>query len=153
MHLYLIRHAHALDGDDDAARPLSPKGRKQVRKLADLLRDTKTFETGEIWHSPLRRAHETAGLLAKRLRDGTRLKEVAGLTPDDAVDRIAARLGDLRRPVAVVGHEPHLSALASLLVAGHAAPPRFKLKKCAALRLDRADGGWAVRWQVSPELV
>jgi phosphohistidine phosphatase len=153
MHLYLIRHAHALDGDDDPARPLSPKGRKQVRKLARWLRDTGTFEAREIWHSPLRRAHETAGLLAKGLRKGTRLKEVAGLTPDDAVDRIATRLGDLRRPVAVVGHEPHLSALASLLVTGHAAPPRFVLKKCAALRLDNIGGVWAVRWHVSPELI
>ena len=152
MHLYLIRHAHALDGNDDAARPLSPKGLKQVRKLADLLRNTEAFEAGEIWHSPLRRAHETAGLLAKRLKLGTKLKEVAGLTPDDSVDRIAAKLGELRRPVAVVGHEPHLSALASLLVVGQAAPPRFKLKKCAALRLDRADGGWSVRWLVSPDL-
>ncbi len=153
MHLYLIRHAHAVDGDNDAARPLSPKGRKQVRKLANLLRDAEAFDTNEIWHSPLRRAHETAGLLAKGLKAGTRLKEVTGLTPDDAVDRVAEKLGDLRRPVAVVGHEPHLSALASLLVAGHAAPPRFKLKKCAALRLDRAEDGWSVRWQVSPEVV
>ena len=153
MHLYLIRHAHALDGDNDAARPLSPKGRKQVRRLADLLRDAGAFEAREIWHSPLRRAHETAGLLARRMQKGAKLKEVAGLTPDDAVDRIATKLGELRRPVAVVGHEPHLSALASLLVAGHAAPPRFKLKKCAVLRLDRSEAGWAVRWLVSPELL
>lgn len=47
MHLYLIRHAHALDGDDDAARPLSPKGRKQVRKLAGLLQDADAFDAGE----------------------------------------------------------------------------------------------------------
>ena len=152
MHLYLIRHAHALDGDNDAARPLSPKGRKQVRQLAGLLQDADAFEAGEIWHSSLRRAHETAGLLAKKLKRGVRLKEVAGLAPDDAVDRIAAKLGDLRRPVAVVGHEPHLSALASLLVTGRAAPPRFTLKKCSALRLDRANGGWSVRWLVAPEL-
>ena len=153
MHLYLIRHAHALDGDNDSARPLSPKGRKQIRRLADLLLRTGAFEAGEIWHSPLRRAHESAGLLAKRLKLGTKLKEVTGLTPDDAVDRIAAKLGDLRRPVAVVGHEPHLSALASLLVAGQAAPPRFKLKKGAMLRLDHAEEGWVVRWHISPEVI
>ena len=153
MHVYLIRHAHALDGDNDAARPLSPKGRKQVRSVAKLLREAGAFEAAEIWHSPLRRAHETAGLLVQRLRCRTRLKEVAGLKPDDAVDRIAEKLGDLRRPVAVVGHEPHLSALASLLVVEAAAPPRFKMKKCAVLRLDRVGGGWSVRWHISPELV
>jgi phosphohistidine phosphatase len=153
MHLYLIRHAHALDGDDDAARPLSPKGRKQIRALGRLLRETGTFEAEEIWHSPLLRAEETAVLLAKRLKTGAQLSAVGGLRPGDAVNSILKRLNDLRHPVAVIGHEPHLSGLASLLVAGKATPPRFVLKKCAVLRLDRVDGVWAVRWQISPELV
>jgi len=52
-----------------------------------------------------------------------------------------------------VGHEPHLSGLASLLVTGKAEPSRFLLKKCAMLRLDREGGGWTVRWQVSPEVL
>jgi phosphohistidine phosphatase len=153
MHLYLIRHAHALDGENDAERPLSPKGRKQARALRRLLRDADAFDAAEIWHSPLRRAEETAVLLATRLGTKTRLLEAAGLRPDDAPNSILKKLNVLRHPVAVIGHEPHLSALASLLVAGKAAPPRFVLKKCAALRLDRVEGVWAVRWQVSPELV
>ena len=153
MHLYLIRHAHAIDGDDDAARPLSSKGREQIRALGRLLRGTEAFEAAEIWHSPLRRSEETAILLAKRLKTKSRLVEIAGLRPDDAPNSILRKLQALRRPVAVVGHEPHLSALASLLVADEAAPPRFVLKKCAALRLDHVEGVWAVRWQVSPELV
>jgi len=153
MHLYLIRHAHALDGDNDAVRPLSPKGRKQVRALGRLLRDTDTFEAVEIWHSPLRRAGETATRLAKELKAKARLVEMGGLRPGDAADSILKKLNALRHPVALIGHEPHLSALASLLVAGKAVPPRFVLKKCAALRLDRVDGVWAVRWHVSPELI
>ena len=150
MHLYLIRHAHALDGDDDARRPLSAKGRKQVRALGRFLRDARAFEAAEIWHSPLRRSGETAALLAKRLKSKVRLVEVSGLRPADAADSLLGKLNGLRHPVAVVGHEPHLSALASLLVADTAAPPRFVLKKCAALRLDHVDGVWAVRWHVSP---
>lgn len=153
MHIYLIRHAHALDGENDAARPLSPKGRKQIRSVAKLLRKTEAFEARELWHSPLRRAHETAGVMVQQLRCRARLKEVSGLKPDDTADMIAEKLGDLRRPVAVVGHEPHLSALASLLVTGSASPVRFKMKKCAVLRLDRVGGGWSVRWHISPELV
>lgn len=153
MHLYLIRHAHALDGNDDALRALSPKGRRQIRALGRLLRETGAFEAEEIWHSPLRRGEETALLLAKRLKSEARLSAVGGLRPGDAANSILKRLNDLRHPVAVIGHEPHLSALASLLVVGKATPPRFVLKKCAALRLDRVDGIWAVRWHVSPELV
>jgi phosphohistidine phosphatase len=153
MHIYLIRHAHALDGRDDAARPLSEKGSRQIRNLGRFLHEADAFEAAEIWHSPLLRAEATAILLAKRLKTKARLAEVAGLRPDDSPDSIVRQLRDLRRPVAVVGHEPHLSALASLLVADEAVPPRFLFKKCAALRLDRLDGVWAVRWQVSPELL
>ena len=153
MHLYLIRHAHAVDGDDDAARPLSAKGRKQSRKLGRFLHQAKAFDAVEIWHSPLRRARETSALLAKHLKTKAKLTAVSGLLPDDPGDSIIEKLLAARRTVAVVGHEPHLSALASLLVAGKAAPPHFVFKKCAALRLDRVEDGWAVRWHVSPELV
>jgi len=153
MHLYLIRHAHALDGDDDDSRPLSRKGRKQARTLARFLREAGAFEAEEIWHSPLRRASETSALLAKHLQTKVRLTAVAGLRPEDPGDSILGKLRKTRRTVALVGHEPHLSALATLLVTGEAAPPRFMFKKCAALRLDRVAGGWAVRWQVSPELI
>ena len=65
---------------------------------------------------------------------------------DGAKDKSAA-------PVAIVGHDPHLSALASLLVTGCAEPTNFVLKKCAVLRLDRTGNGWSVRWQISPEIV
>ena len=153
MHLYLIRHAHALDGDDDAARPLSAKGRKQCRKLGQFLREARAFEADEIWHSPLRRSRDTSALLAKHVKTKVKLTAVSGLLPDDPADSIIAKLLAARRTVAVVGHEPHLSALASLLVAGEAAPQRFIFKKGAALRLDRVGAGWAVRWQVSPELI
>jgi phosphohistidine phosphatase len=153
MHLYLIRHAHALDGDNDDTRPLSRKGRKQVRTLARFLREAGAFEAEEIWHSPLRRARETSGLLAKHLKTKVKLTAIAGLRPEDPGDSVLEKLLETRQTVALVGHEPHLSALASLLVAGEAAPPRFVFKKCAALRLDRVADGWAVRWQVSPELI
>ena len=153
MHLYLIRHAHALDGDDDAARPLSEKGRKQCRKLGRFLREARAFEAEEIWHSPLRRSRETSALLAKHVQTKGKLTAISGLLPGDPGDSIIQRLRKARRTVAVVGHEPHLSALASLLLAGKAAPQRFVFKKCAALRLDRVGDGWAVRWQISPDLI
>lgn len=153
MHVYLIRHAHAEDGKLDAARPLSAKGRKQIRQLARLLRAAGAIEAAEWWHSPLVRARDTAELFAQQLGHDAPRMEVSGLKPDDDPTLVARKLGDARKPVVVVGHDPHLSALASLLVVGKAEPARFRLKKCAVLRLERSSGGWTVRWQVSPELV
>ena len=152
MQLFLIRHAHALDGGDDAARPLSARGRKQVRTLARGLKRAGVFDAAEVWHSPLLRARDTAALLVRRVGAPAKLVETSGLTPGDDPAVMAARLRWRRQPLAIVGHEPHLSALASLLVAGAAAPPVFVLRKCAALALERIRGRWVVRWLLAPEL-
>lgn len=153
MHIYLIRHAHAEDGPDDALRPLSKKGLRQIRSMGRFLRENEAVEAKVVWHSPLLRAVETAERLTKRLKSPAKLNQMSGLRPQDDPHLIARKLGDLHSPVAVIGHDPHLSALASLLVYGHAEPPRFVLKKCGVIRLDRSSRGWAVRWQVSPELL
>ena len=153
MQLYLIRHAHALDGAVDEARPLSSKGRAQVRRLAAFLRGSDAFAPAEIWHSPLMRARETAGLLARHLKLGVQRRDVADLTPAADPHRILRRFAGEARSLALVGHDPHLSALASLLVAGDEAPPAFALKKCSVLALDRVGRHWVVRWLVPPELL
>jgi phosphohistidine phosphatase len=153
MHIYLIRHAHAEDGDPDALRELSRKGRRQARIVGRFLREREMLDAREFWHSPFRRARETAEILAKHLKSEVRLVETGALKPQDHPQLIARRLRQLQRPIAVVGHDPHLSALASLLVAGEAEPPHFVLKKCAVVRLDRCGTGWSVRWQISPEVV
>lgn len=153
MHIYLVRHAHADDGADDAARPLSKKGHAQIRAMSRLLRGPAAIEAKEIWHSPLVRSRETAARLARRLRLPAKLCLVNIIRPDDDPEVIARRIDGLRQSVMLVGHEPQLSALATLLVTGRAGgPPRFLFKKCAMLCLDRAGAGWTVRWHVSPEV-
>lgn len=154
MHLYLIRHAHALPAEEDAGRPLSPKGRAQIRRLAKFLRAGGAFTPEEIWHSPLTRSRQTARLLAKQLSLRAPIHEIAGLEPEASPRSAAMRLRALRRPVAIVGHEPHLSALASSLVTGTATPVVFKFRKSALLALECGENGrWIVRWQLAPELL
>ena len=48
MQIYLVRHAHAIDGEDDDARPLSAKGRKQIRRVAAFLRGNEALMTREF---------------------------------------------------------------------------------------------------------
>ncbi|MBX3750568.1 MAG: histidine phosphatase family protein [Opitutaceae bacterium] len=153
MELYLIRHAHALEAAFDEIRPLSPRGRKQIRALARWLRGTDAFAPREYWHSHLLRAADTAALLAARLRSRAPRRTVKGLAPWDDPALIADRLGRHRQSLALVGHEPHLSALASLLVTGRTHPPVFICKKCSVLALERIESRWLVRWQVSADLL
>lgn len=150
MKLFLIRHAHAEDGEDDAARPLSAKGRRQIRAMARFLRRSGRLEVTEIWHSPLERARETARLLAEGLHRKVRLREVSGAEPYANAADLVQRCGKVRRPLALVGHEPHLGELATLLLVGRAVAPVIELKKCAVVALERQGRRWVVRWQVSP---
>ncbi len=154
--LYLIRHAHAVDSEDDDSRELSSAGRAQVRRLASFLLPTGQVTPDEIWHSPLARAAQTAALLAECLKLDVPRKKVAGLRSEDDPAVIAGRLPP-SLSIALVGHEPHLGCLASLLVTGDVFPPAFSMGKCAILALERIretnPGGWAVRWHIGPELL
>ena len=153
MLLYLIRHGHAVDHADDAARPLSRQGLDQVRAMADFLRASGEFTPAEMWHSSLVRARETAELFAEQMKKPPQLIETAGLHPEDSPDRILTRLAHANvESLALVGHEPHLGTLASLLVA-RSPEPRFVFKKCTVLALEGTPPWWQVRWQISPELL
>lgn len=151
--LYLVRHAHAIDAEEDATRPLSPRGEQQVRALAAFFRTADAFQPQEIWHSSLTRARQTAELLARGLKVAAPVTLMPELEPEADPRAVARRIKATSRSVAVVGHEPHLSALASLLVVGRIDPPAFLMKKCAALALDGGEELWMVRWHVSPELL
>jgi phosphohistidine phosphatase len=153
MTLYLIRHAHAVELEDDASRPLSHKGRAQVRQLGRFFRASGALAPAEVWHSPLVRAVETATLLAKGLRLRVPLVEVPGLEPEALPVATLRRLARVRHDLAIVGHEPHLSALAGLLLRGRAAPAVVAMKKGACLALEGKGRAWQVRWLVTPGLL
>ncbi|HEY1109614.1 MAG TPA: phosphohistidine phosphatase SixA [Opitutaceae bacterium] len=153
MLLYLIRHAEAADIVPDEARPLTAHGREQVASIARFLQRSRAFRPAAVWHSPLVRARETAQLLMKELSLATPLREVPGITPDDDPREIVPALINHPAPLALVGHEPHLSALASQLVTGATYPAVFAMKKGAVLALERGPGTrWVVRWHVEPDL-
>ena len=157
MRLFLVRHAHAVDASEDPARPLSGRGRREVGQLAGFLRASGSLAPDEFWHSPLARARETAQLLADGLGSRSPLKEAPGLEPDEDPAAIALRLASEHRTVALVGHEPQLSTLATLLVRGTPWPPAFVMQKCSVLALERNGEGrgasWVARWHVVPDLL
>ena len=152
MILYLIRHAHAVDADENPERPLSKRGIGQVVALASFLQRTALFQPEEFWHSPLVRSRETASVLAQRMRLTVPLTLMPDLQPEDDPLAIARRVRLTPSPLAIVGHEPHLSALATLLVTGRMKFPVFVMKKCSVLALDGMANEWSVRWHISPDL-
>lgn len=144
MYLHLIRHGHALSADEDVARPLSPRGRADVTALATRLR-AEGLAPAAIWHSPLRRARETAALLAQHAQPAGQPIMLIGkshLQSEDDPAKIARLLAELppRATLAIVGHEPHLGALATLLVTGRAEPAKFAFETAGLFTLAPAEG-------------
>ncbi|MFI5309429.1 MAG: SixA phosphatase family protein [Polyangiales bacterium] len=132
--LFLVRHAPALPraaGGGDAARPLSPEGSASFgRSVRGLERLGLRFD--RLYHSPWLRAVQTADALMP-LVDGESV-----VCPDLARAPSAELLSCLRgERVALVGHEPWLSALCAWLMLGSpASGNRLVIKKGGVVRLQ-----------------
>jgi len=146
---YLIRHADAVSDEVNPARPLSERGREQVARVCGMLLKGGGFRPREIWHSPLVRSRETAELLAHGLGLSAPLVLTAGLEPDDDPAGISATLAAAAGDIAVVGHEPHLGVLSSLLVNGRdGAQAFFHFPKAGVLALSADGKRWRPEWLV-----
>jgi len=140
MVLYVLRHALAEEtsvGGDDA-RHLTDIGRERTEKAA-LGMHAIGVEFDVILTSPIARAAETAEIVAAayETRPTPRvLMELAtGIAPADAVAALAPYGRD--DSVMIVGHEPQLSALISILLTGEPDGMHLRLRKggCVALEL------------------
>jgi len=160
MDLYVLRHALAVNrGEpdylgDDSRRPLTRKGIRRMRKGAlGISRLDARFDL--ILSSPYKRAHETALIVAETLGAEDRLEFFQPLTPetppDQAIRQLARRCVKLDS-VLLVGHEPQLSAIGSLLLSGNSGLA-LELGKGGAFKLeaDELQGGMAVlEWWLTP---
>jgi phosphohistidine phosphatase len=161
MELLIIRHAIAYERDrhrwaDDGARPLSPSGVRRSRKAAAGLKELCNVPD-RLLTSPLVRARQTAKILT----------EVAGWPPaeialelkpgEGAVAVLTLLSKDRRKRIAIVGHQPDLSALlaACLLKDDSTVPIEMKKNAVACLSFDgRARvGRAALKWLATPRML
>lgn len=113
MDLILWRHAQAEVGEPDEGRALTPFGRKQAARMAAWL--DRILPSGcRILSSPAVRAVQTAEAL------GRKFKIVPELGPGATAQEVLRVSGwpDARTPVLLVGHQPWLGQLSSLLISG-----------------------------------
>jgi phosphohistidine phosphatase len=124
MRLLLIRHAQAGQHDpnrwpDDSRRPITDAGRRVHRKVSRRLR-RRDLIPDLLLTSPWTRALETAEITAEvTCRGGVSPTSCPALAEPPDLGRIAEAVGDADRLVALVGHEPWLGELASLLLTGY----------------------------------
>ena len=128
--ILVVRHGQAVDeapGLGDSGRFLTGKGRKVTRKVAKWLAEKAERCPTEIWTSPLVRAVQTAEILAEYAHLTDSVRVAAELSPASDPRSVIARLAERRveGTLALVGHEPGLSMLATGLL-GDVGWPGFK---------------------------
>lgn len=140
MNLYLMRHAIAAEADgntEDSQRPLTEKGREKLGKIVFNM-EKLGLEFDVILSSPYLRARQTAKEVADALNvRPENMLETENLTPyafaDKLVEEIRAR--DPVENLLLVGHEPFLSQLIGMLVAGDASLS-IDMKKAGLCKLS-----------------
>ena len=158
MQLLIIRHAIAVPrgtpGMPDEERPLTPEGEEKFREAARGLARL-VDRPDALLTSPWRRARQTADLAAAAWGriEPAELAALAG----GSFEEQAAALDRYPREatVAVVGHEPHVSALLSRIL-GSRQDERLGFKKGGAALVEvpgRLAGGGTLVWFLPPKVL
>ena len=125
MNLFILRHGLAVEPGSagftkDSDRPLTPKGERKLWKIAEAMKELE-LDFDCMLSSPYVRAHQTAEIIAEGLGVSKKVELCEHLTPAGSVRKLIDLLNH-REPepsdVLLVGHEPYLSSLISLLVCG-----------------------------------
>lgn len=153
MRIYIVRHGKAVDQPNtgglsefpcpegfptDWNRPLTESGETQARYLAEQLRQNER-RIGFVLTSPYPRAIQTARILTPVLN--AELKTVPELEVDRSVSEALRLIDSYRgsRAIMLVGHNPQLGELISVLCAG-LPPEQLFLKTGELVTLDMRAG-------------
>jgi phosphohistidine phosphatase len=144
VRLYLVRHGEARPDAEDAARPLTARGRQAIERVGRAAVE-RGVEVAEIRHSGLLRARQTAEILATHLRPRRGVQAATGLAPEDDPDIARAEYGDAHEPLLLVGHLPHLARLEARLTGRQT---ELSLQPGCMLALARGADGWELTWRI-----
>ena len=150
MDLLLWRHAEAEEGEEDLKRRLTERGQKQASAMAQWIR-ARQLKDLRIIVSPAVRTQQTAEAL------GLPFETQRKIGPEACVSELIAASGwpEARGSVLIVGHQPSLGRMASLLLAGQEAD--WSIKKGAlwwlSNRVRRGEAQTVLRAMVPVELL
>ena len=137
MELYILRHGIAVERGTpgykkDSDRPLTPEGEEKMRQIAEAMRGM-DLKFDLILSSPYARAEQTAKIVAGELDEDVSYSDY--LVPGGNALELIGEINDERpQRVLLVGHEPDLSSLISVLVSG-GSDAGIELKKGGLCRL------------------
>jgi phosphohistidine phosphatase len=162
LDLFILRHGEAGQrvsaGRGDFQRSLTTAGQNEVSDIAKSLKELGTkFDV--VITSPLKRAHQTAAIVAKTLKIEKKMQDWAELSPEGNRLDLYNKLSQLKQQssVLVVGHEPYLSKMVSEIIFDGNNGGRIDLKKTGLARIriisstPKFQG--ELRWLLTPKLL
>lgn len=156
MEVFILRHGVAEEASAsglDADRQLTGEGVEKIRRTALSLQRL-NLEFDRIISSPYARARRTAEVVQEVLGKPALVEFSERLVPSAAAAGAIELIRQRGKAVLVVGHEPHLSSLASLLLTGtlHLS---LILKKGGLVRISCHGGAEAgngmLEWLLAPK--
>ena len=142
MNLYILRHGIAAEAGaasihKDSERPLTDEGERKVRKVARAMQALE-ISLDLLLSSPYLRARQTAEIVADVFHARNKLELSDALTPGGDARTVIRRIAEgepAPKDVLLVGHEPYLSELISMLLSGNSDLP-IVMKKAGLCKLS-----------------
>lgn len=152
MKIYLVRHGEAVSPEADPERPLTPKGRSEVERMAQFLAKSGAA-VAQIMHSPKLRAQETAEIFAGVLKAPLSVCPTI-LDSEAEVLPAMSMLPSLNADTMLVGHLPMVAKLVSALVIhDENYYPITNYKPGTIVCLMAHEGRWIIDWMLAPGLL
>lgn len=150
MRLWIMRHAEPLDPsrwrEGDRSRPLTTAGLRHATAMGRRLTMDGGGRPEAIWHSPFRRARQTAEAVSTAL-GGVEMKSLEELVPGGNPFRLTdLHLEELSpERLLLVSHEPYCGLLLSVLTPLEGPHP-FLVGEMACLDGSLAPGRMTLLW-------
>jgi phosphohistidine phosphatase len=157
MNLYILRHASAgtrrANPAVDVKRPLDKEGKQQCLLVGGFL-NSLNLQFDRVVSSPLKRALQTASLVANETGYDSKIEISDALAPDATVGKFRDLVRSLEPydNVLVVGHNPNLAIFFGSLLSP-AGRMSTRLRKGAVARIDCARLPGTLHWLVDPRIL
>lgn len=157
MILYLMRHADAGSHREnpllDAKRGLVKEGKEQCMLMARALGSLKV-SVDAVVSSPLKRALQTAQLVATELGYDAKVEISTALKPDAGFAGFQKMLAGYagREALLAVGHNPNIFQFLGRLITGNGAAA-IRMRKASIARVDLECHPPRLQWLIDPRTV
>jgi phosphohistidine phosphatase len=166
MDMFILRHGEAgkrLTGGNskDSERALTVAGQKEIAEIANSLKEL-DVKFDLIISSPLKRAHQTAAIVAKTLKKENKMEAWNELKPEGNKQELYRKLSSSTQfkqysSVLIVGHEPYLTDMISDIISdgkggggGHIILKKTGLARIGITSFTSSNLHGELKWLLTP---